>query len=349
MILACLLLCACNRPDHANDESSSTVNDDVSEHQASFFIFGTQVDLDLRGIDAQSASSHFAQINQDLMSYHRDWHPWEPGELTDLNRLISEGQSMVISQETRKMLSLAKLLARQSDSQFNPAIGGLIRLWGFHTDRYPVQTPPPSATAINDWLSHSPTMEQLFLEGANVSSSNHKLQLDVSGFAKGYAVDRVIDRLKLAEVPAALINAGGDLRAYGQSADAWRIAVRNPVSGDVLAGISINGDEAIFTSGNYIRYKEHDGMRYSHILDPSTGYPVDRIVSATVIANEGSIADAAATALIIAGESGIRPLMHAMSLTHVLLLDAEGCAHLDHQLQQRIEWLPSEPDCIRIH
>ncbi len=347
-ILAGLLQTGCDSVENSPPVSTHHTTAHLTEHDAQFYIFGTEVALLLRGIDADRAEQLFATVNDELMQFHHAWHPWQPGELEDLNQAIARGDSGRVSERTLNMLQQARQLSAQSQGYFNPAIGGLIRLWGFHTDRFPITTAPPDPAAIDEWLRAKPVMDDLVLDDVTVSSSNPHVRLDVSGFAKGFAVDRVIEMLRHEGVPAALVNAGGDLRGYGEMAQPWRIAIRDPVGGDVLAGVTIKGDEAIFTSGNYIRFKQYDGHRFSHILDASTGYPVDHIISATVIAANGGVADAAATALAVSGESALESLMSQMNLSHVLLIDESGCAHLDRRMLQRIEWVSIEPECLNI-
>ena len=98
-------------------------------------------------------------------------------------------------------------------------------------------------------------------------------------------------------------------------------------------------DEAVFTSGNYERFRQEDTSRYPHILDPRSGWPVEDLASVTVIAGEGLLADAAATALIVAGRSGWREVAQSLELDQVLMIDGGGKVYLTRRMAERIELL----------
>ncbi len=100
------------------------------------------------------------------------------------------------------------------------------------------------------------------------------MQLDFGGIAKGYAVDLAVARLRELGIGSAIVNAGGDLRAFGRHGDRpWRVAVRKP-GGGTIGTLEVRQDEAMFTSGNYERFRQDEQERYPHILDPRSGWPV---------------------------------------------------------------------------
>ncbi len=103
----------------------------------------------------------------------------------------------------------------------------------------------------------------------------------------------------------------------------WRVAVRSP-SGGVAGTIAVSEDYAVFTSGNYVRFREDSNQRFPHILDPRTGWPVSGIASATVIALEGSTADAAATAIVVAGTDQWPQVASDMGVVAALVIDESG-------------------------
>ncbi len=181
-----------------------------------------------------------------------------------------------------------KPFSKLTNHYFNPAIGELINLWGFHTDDYPITSPPPTTEAIKELAEQQLSVNNLQLSGLTLSSDNPHIWLDFGGIAKGLAVDQAIAIIQDYGIENAIVNAGGDLRSIGQRGDrAWRIGIQSPDNQDVLAELQIDKDEAVFTSGNYQRYKAFDGKRYAHIIDGRTGLPVQDIISATVITDDG--------------------------------------------------------------
>ena len=181
-------------------------------------------------------------------------------------------------------------------------------------------------------------MADLVIDGNEVSSTNPAVELDFGGFAKGLALDWAAEKLKERGIPDAVLNAGGDVNVIGHHGKRrWHVAIRDPNGWGVLGAVKLEPDEVLYTSGNYYRYREHDGVRYSHIIDPRTGRPVDHIVSASVIADNGALADAAATALSIAGPDGWQQTARRMGLTLVLLVDADGTILTTPQMKERVE------------
>jgi thiamine biosynthesis lipoprotein len=269
---------------------------------------------------------------------HRDWHAWEPGRLTAINKAFAQGRAATADEDIIEMIRRSQVIEEQTGGRFNPAIGALIRLWGFHTSDYPIVGPPPSQEQISAILDLKPSSRDIHINGLELSTDNPAVQLDFGGIAKGYAVDLTIARLRSMGINNAIVNAGGDLRAIGTHGDRpWRVAVKKPGGGSI-GFIEVDGDEAIFTSGNYERFRQDQTVRYPHILDPGTGWPAEDIASVTLITDEGLPADAAATALVVAGLSGWPKLARALDLDQVAVVDESGTVYLTPEMEQRIQF-----------
>jgi thiamine biosynthesis lipoprotein len=146
-----------------------------------------------------------------------------------------------------------------------------------------------------------------------------------------------MQRLRSMGIQNAIINAGGDLNVIGSHGDRpWKVGVRHPQGGGVLAAVELADGEAIYTSGNYERYREHEGVSYSHIIDPRTGMPVWHVASVTVIDNAGARADAAATALSVAGPDDWYRIARQMGLKYVMLVDEQGGVYMNPAMAERI-------------
>ncbi|MGA9574924.1 MAG: FAD:protein FMN transferase [Lysobacterales bacterium] len=308
------------------------------EQSAELFVFGTIVEIKLWGVSTQEASHAFAEIQQMFQAMHRDWHAWEPGRLTDINRAFAEGRSATADADIIEMIRRSQTLETATGGRFNPAIGALIELWGFHTSDYPIEGPPPTQAQIDAILDRHPSSHDIHIVGMQVSTDNPAVQLDFGGIAKGYAVDLTIARLRAMGIENAIVNAGGDLRAMGTHGERpWRVAVRKPGGGDV-GSVQVHGDEAIFTSGNYERFRQDQLKRYPHILDPATGWPAKDIASATVITDEGILADAVATALVVAGLDGWTDVARALDLREVAVVDENGTVYLTPAMDKRLQF-----------
>jgi thiamine biosynthesis lipoprotein len=307
-------------------------------YQKEFFAFGTLVEVTIYGADRLLADKAFETARQQFEAMTEVWHAWRPSAVTRANSLITTGKSFEVEPQLLPLIQRAKSLSKQSEGLFNPAIGKLIALWGFHNNDY-ANRRPPSNSKIKALVEKYPCMCDLMLTGTRLSSTNRYVQLDFGAFAKGYGVGQVVDRLRKMGIENLIINAGGDLRAIGNHGDRpWRIGIRNPRGVGVVASVEINRDESVFTSGDYERYFVFKGERYHHIIDPRTGYPARGVTSATVIDVDSGAADAAATALVVAGPDRWVSIARAMRVRDVLLIDSQGRAHMTPSMAERLHF-----------
>ncbi len=315
----------------------------VPEYQETQYLFGTLVDFTIRGVETQQAQSAVAAVTLDFQRMHRDWHAWKPGELSRLNQQLPDGEFHRVSPFLLPLIRQAKKLSEQSDDLFNPAIGRLIALWGFHSDELPVGPPPPRGE-IDALVKQNPRMEDIIIKDGELRSSNPAVSFDFGGFAKGAALDMAIKRLQQMGVKNAIVNAGGDLNVIGTHGERpWRVGIRHPQGQGVIAAVELASGEVIYTSGNYERYREYEGRRFTHIIDPRTGMPVEHIASATVIDTNGAKADAAATALTVAGPREWYRIAKRMQLKYVMLVDENGRIYMNPAMAKRVEFTSEIP------
>lgn len=307
------------------------------EQKETLLIFGTLLDIQVLSPDTSGFQHVMTELNGMFERMHRDWHAWKgDGELMRLNRAISQGEAFELSPELAGLLREGQRYSVESEGIFNPAIGNLIALWGFHQDE-PPSGPPPAESEIQALVASAPAMTDLQFDGLRVSARNPAVQLDLGAYAKGAALHQALDKLRAAGFIQAIVNAGGDLCVSGQHGDRpWRIGVRHPQNGGVIAMVEAADGECVMTSGNYERYRENAGKRYAHIIDPRTGYPVEHVASATVIASNGALADAAATALSVAGPQEWQRIARQLGVDQVMLVDEQGRIYLTRRMRARI-------------
>lgn len=302
------------------------------------YAFGTIVDVSFWGISEQKAELVFDTLTRDLEYMHVTWHAWHPGAVARTNQLVTTGLPFTLAPSVFPLIQQSKQLYKISQGLFNPAMGELVAMWGFAQDEPPLG-PPPAHDKIQAYLADLPTMDDIQIEGVSMRSANRSLRLNFGAFAKGYAVNMLMDRLFESNISNAIINAGGDLKAIGRKGkDPWRIGIRHPAGDGVLASIEVAGDESVFTSGDYERFYEYDGQRYHHIIDPRTGYPAVGTRSVTVVHADAALADAAATALFVAGPDGWPQIAQAMGIKLVMLVSDDSTVYMTPQMQSRIHF-----------
>lgn len=319
-----------------------------SSYQHQLYVFGTIVDITLWDVAEQQSQQAITAITRDLQRMHHDWHAWEPGPLTDINKAIAGGKSVTVLPSLIPIIEQSGELYRSSEGLFNPAIGRLLNLWGFQSSERP-HRPPPDPDKIAALVTADPGMDDLSLMEGRLTSTNPTVQLDFGAFAKGYAIDLAIERLRALGISNAIVNGGGDLRAIGRHGERpWRVGIRHPQGNGVLASVEVAGDESVFTSGNYERFNEYEGVRYTHILDPRTGWPVRGITSVTVIHSSGAVADAAATALVVAGTKEWHRIAKKMGIKYAMLVDEAGVVYMNPAMAKRIQFQPAQEPRIEL-
>lgn len=313
-------------------------------YKRQFFALGTLVEVTLWDVDDAQAAAAVRAAEDVINAAHTRWHAWEPSELTAINQALAASASFTASAETAAALRDAQALAIDSGHLFNPAIGGLVRLWGFHDSARPLGPPPPAAT-VAQLVAAAPRMDQLRIdETGRVASDNPAVQVDLGAYAKGHAVDQAIAALRALGITDAIVNAGGDLRAIGRHGERpWHIGIRQADGAGVFASVEVEGDESLFTSGNYERYFDFQGKRYHHILDPRTGMPADGTRSVTVIHDSGAAADAAVTALFVAGPGEWIAVAKRLGITQAMLVDTDMKVYLTPAMARRVHFETTPP------
>ena len=326
LLLVAVLLAACSRAG-------------VFRHEA--YVFGTRVDVAVYGDSQEAADAAAYAVLREFDRLHRAYHAWEPSELTALNAALARGETAEVSDELAAMLADAQHIAATGDGLFNPALGALIALWGFHTDTFVPQRPDPSA--LEALLHAGPSMDDLRIEGNRVSSRNPAVQLDLGGYAKGYALDRAAAILRENGVNNALINIGGNVMALGRKGDQpWRIGIQHPRMPAPIATLPLYDGEAVGTSGDYQRYFELDGERFSHLLDPRTGQPALGTQALTILISPregaGTLSDAPSKPAYLAGDAW-REHTRRFGIEHALRIAADGRVEVTRALRARLQFM----------
>jgi thiamine biosynthesis lipoprotein len=307
-------------------------------YQQQAYVFGTLVEISVHGAPETQAREAAAAVLAHFDRLHRQLHAWQPSELSRLNAALARGDRATVTPGLASMLTDAQALAAQSDELFNPAIGGLVALWGFHSDA--PQARVPDAAAIAEWVGRRPRMADLVIADGTVRSRNPAVRLDLGGYAKGRALDDAALILKTHGIRNALVNIGGNVIALGRHGDRrWRVGIQHPRQPEALATLDLQDGEAIGTSGDYQRYFEFAGRRYCHLIDPRSGMPADGMQSVTVLvrgAHAGTRSDALSKPLFIAGTARLATTAARLGVADYLAVDAAGKVHVSPALEARL-------------
>lgn len=315
-----------------------------------FLAMGTVVGVAIGAQGPQQAALASEEVAALANRLGREWYAWTPdgsGELARLNTALSRGAEAVVSPELGDLLRRSDAFAAASEGCFDPTVGQLVALWGF-TGSERTSQPLPGAVQIAAWRAHRPTFAQLRI-GRDRVRADIPLQLDLGAIAKGRFIDLAIDALRRRDVRNALIDAGGNIRVIGQAERGpWRIAIRSPRSAAPLAWLALRDGESVSTSGDYEHYAMVNGRRVHHILDPRSGEPVAHTMAVTVVAADATLADAASTALMVAGPDAWRRIARRLGIRYALRIDAAGHMEMSSALHSRLHFSATVPHGLRI-
>ncbi len=249
-------------------------------------------------------------------------------EITAINRAAGN-RPVKVSQETLEIVKKAVKTAYATDGAFDPTIAPVIKLWKFSR-----QTPNPSIPSRNI-IKNALRLVNYKKVKINAADSEIYLEekgmeIDLGGIAKGYAADRAVEVIRAKGIKSVLVAIAGDIKGVGLRPDMqpWKVGIQNPRPKDnkaekpwedIFATLYLR-DKAISTSGDYQRFFIKDGKRYHHIINPKTGYPAESgLISVSVVAPEGYMADSLSTGILILGSDKGIALLESMSIDGIIV------------------------------
>lgn len=243
-----------------------------------------------------------------------------------MNALLARGQAAPISADLAPLITRAIALHERSGGLFDPGVCALVRLWQFASaEDLAAASGPPSEAARQALRASQGTLADMRFDGQTASASR-PLCIDLGGMAKGTVLEQVRATLAQHGIRNALIDIGGSSQlAIGRKGERpWLIGLKDPRANRVIARLALAPGEAASTSGDYERSYTRDGRRYHHILDPVTGEPTTGSASATVLAADAELADAATTALMVAGPTRFHSVSASLGIVDALLITTSG-------------------------
>jgi len=283
--------------------------DDDSRYSLEGLTMGTSYQVQLLELPSGISEDEFAaQIGALLARLDREvFSTYAPdSELSRLNRQRT-GAPFIVSADMLIVLEMAREISESSAGAFDPTIGPLVNLWGFGPDINLLEAAIPPQDEIDAAQSLVGYQHLMINSSSSEVVKTRDITLDLSAIAKGYAVDEVAAMLDSVGIESYFIEVGGELKIRGVKADgsSWVPAIEAPVDTESrVYEIFYNLGESIAVagSGDYRNYFEEDGVRYSHEIDPRTGFPIrHNLAAAYVIDESAAVADALATAYMILG------------------------------------------------
>ncbi|HAS82585.1 MAG TPA: hypothetical protein DCS43_07925 [Verrucomicrobia bacterium] len=282
-------------------------------------VMGTFASVTLRGDDAGRIEAVQVQTRDILDEVNRRMSVYIPeSEISALNS--GSTQAVAISTLTHDMLNQVRHYTQLTEGAFDATVMPLITLWGFSTGTRPLSVPSDESIRAARILTG---IDRLELGADSARFTQPGMRIDLGGIAKGFAVDRCYDAITAKQPLNLIVNLGGNLRVHGTATSrrSWNIGVQHPFEKDQTLGVlTLQSGMALATSGNYERFIILNGKRYTHIIDPRTGRPVEGMAGVTVLSSTATEADALSTALFVLGIDRAAAILAKAPGSHALLV-----------------------------
>lgn len=294
------------------------------KYERDFFALDTYITCQVLSSDEKLAKQALDEVEAAFMQIDGISNRFaQNAEISKVNQ--SAGIAPIkVSDDLMAMVTVALDWSDKTGGAFNILLGTVMDLWGFGSSHPAVPDEQTLKTALrtSDWhkIVLNPELSTIYLPEKG-------MVMDLGGVAKGYATDKAVAVLKKIGIKNALINAGGNVYAWGNRLDGtpWIIGVRDPRNPQKIAALLQGRDTSFITSGDDQRYFEKDGIRYHHIINPADGYPARLSSSTTIISPSATIADILSTALFVNGpQAGIELAETFKEVEAAMIIDAKG-------------------------
>jgi len=253
----------------------------------------------------------------------------DDSRISDINRRGAD-EPVIAGNELFRLIQRSLDISLLTRGAFDITYESVGQHYDFRNRQRPDQTTVDASRLLIDYR-----LVELDQAAGTVAFAAKGVRINLGGIAKGYVVERGVDLLRMAGVRNGIVTAGGDSRLLGDRRGVpWKVGIRDPrVDGEVAMTLPL-ADEAISTSGDYERYFEENGVRYHHIISPSTGTPASGVHSATVIGPDAVLTDALSTSVFVMGvDEGLR-LIATLPDYESIVIDDQGRIYYSDGLQQ---------------
>lgn len=287
---------------------------------------GVDFELIVVAQSQDEAQAYFSLGQSEITRIEELISSWMPSSQTSEVNRNAGIKKVTVQEELFSLIQRAQAISALTEGAFDISYAAIDPLWKF--DGKEKQMPSPMELAAS--------VEKIGFNRVQLDAQNQTVYLPVRGMkigfgaiGKGYAADRVKTLLQQAGVQSGLVNASGDISAWGRQPDntPWQIGLVNPLKKNkVFAWFPIE-ENAVVTSGDYEKFVTIDGHRYGHIINPKTGIPSKGVISTTVFAPKAELADALATALFVLGTENGLHLANQLPEVEAMIIDASGHIH----------------------
>ncbi len=295
-------------------------------------LMGSRFDISVTANTKEKGNEYIDLAVAEIKRIENIISSWNENSETSKINQNSGIKPVKVSKELFDLINRSIQISKITEGAFDISYASMDKIWKFDGSI----TEVPSAEAIKK------SVEKVGYDNIILDYNNQTVFLKVKGMkigfgaiGKGYAADKAKKLLQNQGVKAGLINASGDLNCWGKQPDgvSWKVGITNPLNKNKIYSWFDIDNQAVVTSGNYEKFIQFNGKRYSHIINPKTGYPANGIVSATVFAPKAELADALATSIFVMGTSVGIDMINQLKDVDCIIIDDKNKVHASKGIQ----------------
>lgn len=284
---------------------------------------GSRFEITVVAKDSAEANNYIDLAVGEITRIEKLISSWDPASQTsEINRNAGI-KPVKVDEELYNLVQRSVEISKLTDGAFDISFASMDKIWKFDGS----MTEMPSEEAIKQSVAKI-GYQNIILDPENftVFLKLEGMKIGFGGIGKGYAADKAKILLMEKGVSAGIINASGDMNTWGKQPDGefWKVAITNPMDKNKAFALLPLNENAVVTSGNYEKYVTFNNIRYTHIINPRTGYPATGIISATVFAPKAEIADALATSIFVMGRDVGIDFINQLPKIECIIIDEKG-------------------------
>ena len=286
-------------------------------------LMGSRFDITVVANDEAQGNASIAVAIAEITRIEKLISSWDPNSQTSSINRNAGIKPVRVDTELFNLIERAIKISKLTDGAFDISYASMDRIWKFDGSMNVMPSEVEIMTSVakvgfnNIVLDKNESTVFLKLEG---------MKIGFGGIGKGYAADKAKALLIAQGAPSGIINASGDMNTWGKQPDGseWKVAITNPMNKNKVFALLPITDGAVVTSGNYEKFVNFNGKRYTHIIDPRSGYPSSGIISVTVFAPTAELADALATSVFVMGKEAGLDRINQLPKIECIIIDDSG-------------------------
>jgi len=295
-------------------------------------LMGSRFDITVVASNEKEGNEYIDSAIFEITRIEKLISSWDLNSETSLINKHSGIKPIKVDKELFDLIERSIAISTLTNGAFDISYASMDRIWNYDGSMRKMPSDEEISISIKKVGYQNISIDK---EAQTVFLKLKGMKIGFGAIGKGYAADKAKALLIEKGVKAGIINASGDLNAWGKQADGsdWMVAITNPLNKNkVFSWLPIN-DSAIVTSGNYEKFISFDGIRYSHIIDPRTGYPSTGIISTSIMTSNAELADAISTSVFVMGvETGL-DFINQLKGVDCIIIDEENKIHISNNIK----------------